>query len=454
MRTSVRRWLAPFVVAFLAAGLMRGEQPAAPREKPPGPKDPLLDDEPPPQEDKARLAWLLQKRRDARRSAVETLETLIKGGKLAAFTSDLYLRACDASLHAELEVYQTPDERIRCCQEHLDRMKQFEEKIGAEYRRGSPEGPANFYAQAMACRFEAETFLLRERMAARGQSPKPIPPAPPRSTSPKATPGGGPPAFAQPRRLRFEDGEPSPQEDNAKLAWLMRKRRDALADCVEVLEVLVKGGKLAAYTSDLILGAYADLAAAELEVATTPAERIAVCEQYVKRARAFEDGIAADYKQGARAGVADLYMHATAYRLQAEIWLLRERKENGAKLAALLRERRDALANRVEFLEVLVKGGKLPAFTSDLVCDAYMDLADAAIELAEATGQPAAQRESWLHDRLARAKNFEAGLRALYVVGSKEGPRNFLATAKANRLECEIAIVRERLKTKPAPKQS
>ena len=220
--------------------------------------------------------------------------------------------------------------------------------------------PGVQYPRALALRLEAEISLLREQMAARGALPKVLPPGQPppivrRGTTPgEAAPGklardGEVPRTAveaRPRKgsLEMLDGEPPPAGDSARLAWLMRKRRDALALRVDVFHALV---------------------------------------------------------QGQRVSQAD-----------------------------------------------------------PLVYDAYRNLYAADLELAEATGQPASERERLHMEWRDRALSGEKGALARFLAGA--GPTHFgsvgtpafdLAMAKSDRLEAEIAIVRERLRTGAAPKQ-
>jgi outer membrane protein TolC len=107
-----------------------------------------------------------------------------------------------------------------------------------------------------------------------------------------------------------------------KLADLLTERRDTLRKLVEAVELQYHHG---AGTLDAVVRASNDLLDAELALAPSEADRIAILERIVQNLKALEEMVSARYNAG-RATISDV-LSAKAARLNAEILLLTEREE-------------------------------------------------------------------------------------------------------------------------------
>jgi outer membrane protein TolC len=113
-------------------------------------------------------------------------------------------------------------------------------------------------------------------------------------------------------------------EASEQIESLLKERRDTLRRVVDVLTQQYENGS-AAFES--IMLASERLFDAELELAATKAERIAIYEKRVSALRAMEKFAEGRFKAGFRTTEVEL-LDARAARLQAQIRLLRE-KEGG-----------------------------------------------------------------------------------------------------------------------------
>ena len=114
--------------------------------------------------------------------------------------------------------------------------------------------------------------------------------------------------------------QPSGQDASAQLKSLMEERRDALDKAVTILSSMYRVGTA---TFDQVVSAMAKLADAELELAKTKDERIAVYRKQVESWRDAEKVCQARLQAGTATEVNVL--EAKSERLKAEIQLLRER---------------------------------------------------------------------------------------------------------------------------------
>jgi hypothetical protein len=106
---------------------------------------------------------------------------------------------------------------------------------------------------------------------------------------------------------------------HAKLQTLLRDRNNTLQERVDALKSMRKSGSV---EYDRLASAIDELLLAKLEVASTDAERIALCRQRIDNLRANEEFAALRFEQGS--GSLDKKLIATARRLQAEIDCVRE----------------------------------------------------------------------------------------------------------------------------------
>jgi hypothetical protein len=118
---------------------------------------------------------------------------------------------------------------------------------------------------------------------------------------------------------------PVPGQDEAsqQLEFLLKARRDTLRQIVNLLEAERRTGGRA--TEEPILRASNQLLDAELDLASTKAERIALREKVVTNLQQIEKITAAQVGFGVRKP--EEALQATAARLKAEIQLLREKTD-------------------------------------------------------------------------------------------------------------------------------
>ncbi len=112
----------------------------------------------------------------------------------------------------------------------------------------------------------------------------------------------------------------APDEAAQQLASLLKERRDTLQRMVDVLAAQHKSG---AATFDAVVLALDRLCDAEIELATTSADRIAAYEKKVANLLANEKYLELKFRAGHTTEI--VVLDAKATRLKAEIQLLRER---------------------------------------------------------------------------------------------------------------------------------
>ena len=113
--------------------------------------------------------------------------------------------------------------------------------------------------------------------------------------------------------------EPPAKNTATQVESLMKERRDVLQNIAQMLNAQYRVGTAGI---DRVVSATNKLADAELELAKTKDERIAVCRKQVESCRDFEKLCQARHEVGI-VTQADVLI-ATAERLKAEIQLLRE----------------------------------------------------------------------------------------------------------------------------------
>lgn len=118
---------------------------------------------------------------------------------------------------------------------------------------------------------------------------------------------------------RPANSEPRAATSSAKLTALLKERRDTLKQLVKIVEARYRNG---AATEESVIQASLQLQQAELDLAKTRRERIAICKRTVELLRK-QEKIAQARFEAAR-GTREDVLSARAARLQAEIQMLRE----------------------------------------------------------------------------------------------------------------------------------
>ena len=118
---------------------------------------------------------------------------------------------------------------------------------------------------------------------------------------------------------------PEQHETSKQLESLLKERRDTLRELVDILDGRYRAG---AVTEEAVLRASGQLLGAELDLASTKAERIAIREKLVANLRRIEKVTEDQAQVGSLALRPDDVLQAKAARLKAEIQLLREKASN------------------------------------------------------------------------------------------------------------------------------
>ena len=117
------------------------------------------------------------------------------------------------------------------------------------------------------------------------------------------------------------ESQPAQRADAEKMNRLMLERRDVLRKIVEVFMSRHQGGMV---KFDDVYRAQSELLRAELELAKTKEDRLAVLNSQLANCQSLESLVIQMQKVGVRGGEAGNVLVATAARLQAEIQILRE----------------------------------------------------------------------------------------------------------------------------------
>lgn len=118
-----------------------------------------------------------------------------------------------------------------------------------------------------------------------------------------------------------------PAKEAATLNSLMKDRVATLQKCADATE---SAYQVNAATLEQVLDVNRELADAELQLATTRPERIAVFEKRVANAMRLEAKVQVLFNAGAKGGEEENYLRVKADRLEAQIALTRERQQNAA----------------------------------------------------------------------------------------------------------------------------
>ena len=238
------------------------------------------------------LQALLEARHETLRDAARFIQTNVGFGRPE---SDELAKANMAFLEAELELVRSPEERIAIYEKMVGNQKEIEEKLNTlvESRVGSRKEPLN----ATAARINAEIQLHQAR---KGKWP-----------------------------VMTESGRENPavtqEPEDPELRALLEARRDTLKEVVSLLNGRFQTGTITAYEP---LMAKTALLEAELELAKSQHERIAIFEKMLEAQTEVERNLSEIVEYGGRegAGPEDL-KKATAARMKAEIDLHKARKK-------------------------------------------------------------------------------------------------------------------------------
>jgi outer membrane protein TolC len=114
--------------------------------------------------------------------------------------------------------------------------------------------------------------------------------------------------------------ELNPTGDAEQLRSLLQVRRDTMHELVRTVDQHFRAGRVA---SDAVIQARGGLLTAELEMAATPEQRLAIHQRMIATMQDLERATAERYRMGTVTQAEVL--HARAARLNAEIHLIRER---------------------------------------------------------------------------------------------------------------------------------
>ena len=279
------------------------------------------------------LRALLEARRDTLKEVVALIKAQTEGGgEVSIFDQS---RANTLLLEADLETARTPQERIASFERALEAQAGIERllKIGEELAVGSREE----LLMATAARMKAQNELYREK---NGEWP--------------ASGHSGAEAPADEQR-----------QDDDELPASREARRDTLQEAVRLIRQKVEVGLA---TSGDLASQNLLVLAAELELAKSPRERIAIYEKVVENQKEIERILGLELESGVGSPMESL--KATAARIDAEIQLHQARRgkwplvtesgrENPAvarepedkELQTLLEARRDTLRKVVQLFE-------------------------------------------------------------------------------------------------------
>lgn len=368
-------------------------------------------------EDKELQAWL-----EARRDTLNKVLAILKAQADAGQGSIIELsRANTLLLEAELEAASSQKEATECFERALEVQAGIEETFKAMEEVGV--GSWGDRLMATADRMKVEIDLYK---AKKGSWPV------------SANHTGETPAAVQ-------------GPDDEELQALLEARRDTLRDAVRVIRQKVEVGL--ATSGDL---ANQDLLvlAAELELAKSPRERIAIYEKMVKNQKDIEQILGLELESGVGSRMESL--NATAARIKAEIQLHQARKgkwpvvkesgrENPAvdrepedkELQTLLEARRDTLRKVVQLIE------QQEATTSvfDLT-NANTEFLEAELELVSSQQERIAIFEKILDTQT----ELEQGVREIVKEGRASVTELLIATAARMKAEIDLHKARKKVK--------
>jgi hypothetical protein len=227
-----------------------------------------------------------------------------------------------------------------------------------------------------------------------------------------------------------------------KIRALLTERRDALREVLKGLEVQFEVGRL---TTDVVLKAHRAVLETELELATTPAERVKVCEGLAKCSRDNEAHVKVLFDAG-RVTSGEL-AGARAELRADEVRLLRERagsrptEKQAADLRKLRADYRELLTKAFEEQQkaFIDTGNVLP----HVICRTARGKLEADLECAATPAERVAARRA----NLAAAKQRATVSKARFEAGKVT--RYMHHTCVAEALAAEIDLLRAAGKLTP-----
>jgi hypothetical protein len=237
--------------------------------------------------------------------------------------------------------------------------------------------------------------------------------------------------------------EPKPDESEQTL---LRERRDYLRNVLVQRQDAFKAGRLG---HDLLLDAHRALLLAELELATKPAERVALCDRFAREAARRQDAVEGARKAGRSTeleytrGIAacredELLIHRTKHPEPAD-------KERAAQLLALLRKRCGAYQDALKRMNEEVEAGRRsPA-------EAEQGLLAAALHAQLDLVEKPAERIDLLQQHRERLTQMEKVVQIQVDAGRLAHPEELQARAAV--LATEIALIREKSRGSAAPEK-
>jgi hypothetical protein len=240
-------------------------------------------------------------------------------------------------------------------------------------------------------------------------------------------------------------GAPPPNEatSSPRLRALLKERRDALQAASAGLLTLVMTGKV---TLQMVLDTGEALLETELELATTPAERVAAVWRAVEHAQLVEQVIAERFEGGAAASQ-DLHQ-SWARRVAAEKRLLVEtaqaegRAADPARLRAVQKQQRDALLAARDGMLTLVMTGK----ASLEMC---LDISDRLMRVELDLAATPADRVRIRQDAVEAARLVERLTQERFEAGAA-GPQD-VAQVRARRAAAEVRLLIQRAEATAQP---
>ncbi len=298
-------------------------------------------------------------------------------------------------LTANLDLATTTADRIAALEQMVSNRKQDEEHERMCLEIGT--GRETAFAAAKVARLKAEITLAKEIGAAVAES----------------------------------DSRSEPAE--GQLQRLLTQWRDALQTRVEHLQARYMEGDT---DIELVFDTERDLLTANLELATTPSDRIVALEKMTSSMGQREAFQRMRFESGSGSR-ADL-LAAKAARLNAEITLFNKigagpTERADASLRRVLTERRDTLELRVQVLRSLFESGSA---NLESVSYAKMDFLNADLDLATTPAERIAALE-----QMVSIMNKVEDLQRIRIEAGIGREADFLE-AKTRRLEAEIGLFR------------
>ena len=186
---------------------------------------------------------------------------------------------------------------------------------------------------------------------------------------------------------------------------------------------------------------------ADLEVAKTPAEKLAAYERHLRSLRETERKLYALYVAGSKGGEPDLYFTVKLTRETAEIELLKVRLQSKDR-SADAKTLQELLAARVKTADIALNATIVNHWEDGTPFLQYLLVEQKAfnahLELANAPAEKLTEYEQHLRNLQETERKCEA----LYLAGSKGGEADLYFTVKLAREMAEIELLKVRLQNK------